>query len=81
MMTGVSWKQERESLWAQRERFNGESLQYLPPQLYNEAYALDECGRWERVYYHVLKRGCSVFAKNSHRTTKRQEVKGIRERI
>jgi len=47
----ASWNRLRESLWANRMRMKGESARYLPPALHDEAYVLEECGRWERVYY------------------------------
>jgi hypothetical protein len=45
------WNQDRENLWATRNRTGGESVKYLPPRLSYEAYVLEEHGRWERVYY------------------------------
>ncbi|MBW1744056.1 MAG: FecR domain-containing protein, partial [Deltaproteobacteria bacterium] len=46
-----SWNRNREHLWATRNRLGEESATYLPPSLHYEAYALEEHGRWERVYY------------------------------
>jgi hypothetical protein len=46
-----SWNRDREYLWATRSRLGEESEIYLPPSLRYEAYALEEHGRWERVYY------------------------------
>ena len=46
-----AWNNEMDALWAERIRVRGKSAEYLPPPLRSEAYVLDECGRWERVYY------------------------------
>lgn len=46
-----AWNSERDALWAERMGVKGESAEYLPPGLRNDAYILDECGRWEGVYY------------------------------
>ncbi len=46
-----SWNRDREHLWATRSRLGEESATYLPPSLHHEAYALEEHGRWENVYY------------------------------
>src|SRR5262249_16464338 len=45
------WNAERDRLWAQRSRAQGVTLRHVPPQLQDDAYALEENGRWERVYY------------------------------
>src|SRR5262252_450362 len=45
------WNAERDRLWAQRRRAQGVTLRHVPPQLQDDAYALEENGRWERVYY------------------------------
>jgi hypothetical protein len=45
------WNTDRENLWAQRRQVRGDSVKYLPPALHDEAYDLDENGRWEQVYY------------------------------
>jgi hypothetical protein len=45
------WNRDREHLWATRNRTGVESARYLPPSLSYEAHALEEHGRWERVYY------------------------------
>jgi hypothetical protein len=45
------WNDGRDSLWAKRLQVTGDSKRYLPPSLYDEAYALEENGRWERVCY------------------------------
>jgi hypothetical protein len=34
----------------------GQSVEYLPPSLQDEAYALEENGRWGRVYYEGAER-------------------------
>lgn len=46
-----SWNLERDALWAQRLEVNGESMAYLPPSLCDQAYLLEEHGRWEMAYY------------------------------
>lgn len=46
-----TWNRDREYLWATRNRLGEESATYLPPSLHYEAYALEEHGRWEKVYY------------------------------
>ncbi|MGE4558850.1 MAG: DUF6600 domain-containing protein [Desulfobulbus sp.] len=45
------WNNQRESLWAQRQQSRGTSTGLLPEPIRDEAYALEENGRWERVYY------------------------------
>jgi hypothetical protein len=45
------WNSRRESFWATKARVRGRSVEYLPPNLRDEAYALDENGRWENVSY------------------------------
>ena len=45
------WNKGRENFWAAKARVRGRSVEYLPPSLRNESYALDETGRWERVSY------------------------------
>jgi hypothetical protein len=45
------WNTAREDFWAANARVAGQSVEYLPPSLYDEAYALEENGRWERVPY------------------------------
>jgi hypothetical protein len=45
------WNRGRESFWATKARVRGRSVEYLPPNLQDEAYALEENGRWEDVYY------------------------------
>ena len=50
------WNRVRENFWATKARVRGRSVQYLPPSLQNEAYALEENGRWERVPYQGTER-------------------------
>jgi hypothetical protein len=45
------WNTVRENFWASKARVRGRSVEYLPPSLRDEAYALDENGRWESVPY------------------------------
>jgi hypothetical protein len=45
------WNMVRENFWTAKARRRGRSFEYLPPSLRDESYALDENGRWERVYY------------------------------
>ena len=45
------WNRKGDALWAERMKVRGESVEYLPPSLHHEAYAFEEHGRWERVYY------------------------------
>jgi len=45
------WNSRRESFWAAKARVRGRSAEYLPPNLRDEAYALEENGRWENVSY------------------------------
>ena len=45
------WNGQRDALWAQRLRNTGASADYLPEPIRDQAYALEENGRWERVYY------------------------------
>ena len=45
------WNRQRDELWARRFRTKGDSSQYLPGTLQDQAYLLDENGRWDRVYY------------------------------
>ena len=45
------WNTTRESFWATKARVRGRSVEYLPPNLRDEAYALEENGRWEDVFY------------------------------
>ena len=45
------WNTTRETFWAAKARVGGRSVGYLPPSLQDEAYALEENGRWESVPY------------------------------
>ena len=50
------WNTAREDFWAAKARVAGQSVEYLPSSLYDEAYALEENGRWERVHYEGTER-------------------------
>ena len=45
------WNTGRETFWAAKARVKGRSVEYLPPSLRDESYALDENGSWESVPY------------------------------
>ena len=45
------WNVARDSFWAKRVEVKGESVKRLPPQLEDDAYDLEESGKWERVNY------------------------------
>ena len=45
------WNASRDAILAKRTQVKGESVRRLPPQLEDDAYDLDESGRWERVMY------------------------------
>lgn len=45
------WNATRENFWMAKARAKGRSVEYLPPSLHDEAYALEENGAWERVPY------------------------------
>ncbi len=45
------WNTVRENFWAAKARVRGRSVEYLPPSLRDDAYALDENGSWESVPY------------------------------
>ncbi len=45
------WNAQRENVWSRRIEADSESAEYLPEPLREEAYTLDENGRWENVYY------------------------------
>lgn len=47
----AEWNTSRDSLWAKRSEVKGQSVQHLPPALQNDAYDLDQGGRWEKVSY------------------------------
>ena len=50
------WNTVRENFWAAKARVRGRSVEYLPPSLQDEAYALEENGRWERIPYEGTER-------------------------
>jgi hypothetical protein len=50
------WNTVREDFWAAKAKVGGRSAEYLPPSLRDEAYALEENGRWERVPYEGTER-------------------------
>jgi hypothetical protein len=45
------WNAARDSIWTKRVAGRGEAVKYLPPQLQDDAYDLEESGTWERVNY------------------------------
>ena len=45
------WNGRRDGLWTERLQTSGWSTEYLPEPIRDESYALEENGRWERVYY------------------------------
>ena len=45
------WNAQRDELWAKRLGVRGDSRKYLPPNLHDPAWELEENGTWERVYY------------------------------
>ncbi len=45
------WNNQRESTWAQRQQSRTSSANLLPAPIRENAYTLEESGRWERVYY------------------------------
>lgn len=45
------WNVDRDRLWRKRLAAVGDSGRYLPPALRDEAYILEENGRWEEVRY------------------------------
>jgi len=45
------WNTVRENFWAAKARVRGRSVEYLPPSLQDESYALEENGIWESVPY------------------------------
>ncbi len=50
------WNRGREEFWVAKARVKGPSVEYLPPSLRDEAYALEENGRWETVVYEGTER-------------------------
>ena len=45
------WNGQRDTLWSQRLNTRGHSTSFLPDPIRDDAYMLEENGRWERVYY------------------------------
>ncbi len=45
------WNDEQDRIWERRFAAQGDSQKYLPEQLHDEAYTLEENGRWEQVSY------------------------------
>lgn len=45
------WNSQQDTIWERRLAAKGDSTKYIPEQLNDEAYALEENGRWDRVYY------------------------------
>jgi hypothetical protein len=45
------WNLKREEFWTQRVQVKGESVDYLPFELRDDAYDLDQNGKWEQVRY------------------------------
>src|SRR3989454_4415108 len=45
------WNAARDRLWAKRVQGQGVSVRHVPPQMQDDAYALEGNGRWERVSY------------------------------
>lgn len=52
------WNMERENFWLARAEVKGPSAEYLPPELRSDAYALEENGSWETIYYEGQERRC-----------------------
>jgi len=50
------WNTVRENFWAAKARVRDGRSNILPPSLQDEAYALEENGRWERVSYEGTER-------------------------
>ncbi len=46
-----SWNVVRDDVWRSRLAMTGDSAKYLPSGIRDEAYALEENGGWEQVYY------------------------------
>ena len=45
------WNSARDSFWESKTAVRGRSVEYLPRNLWDEAYALEENGIWESVIY------------------------------
>jgi hypothetical protein len=50
------WNRDRDDFWAAKAREGGLSAEYLPPDLRDEAYTLEENGKWEMVPYEGTER-------------------------
>ena len=46
-----AWNAVRDDVWRSRLAMTGDSAKYLPSGIRDEAYALEENGSWEQVYY------------------------------
>ncbi|MEM5786303.1 MAG: DUF6600 domain-containing protein, partial [Syntrophobacteraceae bacterium] len=45
------WNEKRDAQWTSKIETRGDSINYIPSGLYDQASVLDEHGRWEDVYY------------------------------
>jgi hypothetical protein len=45
------WNMDREDFWLSKNQLKGPSIDFLPADLRNEAYVLEENGSWEKVPY------------------------------
>ncbi len=45
------WNGKRDDIWMERLKRSESSAEFLPDPIRYESYALEENGRWERVYY------------------------------
>ncbi|HNY28400.1 MAG TPA: hypothetical protein PKH31_13570, partial [Candidatus Sumerlaeota bacterium] len=45
------WNATRDAFWAEKAQARPRSAQYLPPDLHDESYILDDNGQWETVAY------------------------------
>jgi hypothetical protein len=45
------WNRTRDDFWAAKARIRGQSVEYLPSALRDDAYVLEENGRWETAIY------------------------------
>lgn len=45
------WNLKRDEFWSARAQVAGNSHTYLPANLRDDSYELDQNGKWERVYY------------------------------
>ena len=46
-----TWNKKRDNIWEKRMQTKGTSACYLPPNLHDEAYILEQQGCWEPLYY------------------------------